>query len=163
MVFLFLRRSATKNLIHHSFVVITLSIILFFFNQFGSVIEYDKLEVFYFSRSTKNINPPLLDLRPAEDALLRSKNTWWYLEFFFNKKLPFQHYIHYYINKALSITKGIKMLGNLTRGLSLMYKCFLYRTCVLCQTYKVWTQVSFNFIFLFYFLFDFSFKARVRV
>ena len=41
-----------------------------------------------------------------------------------------QHYIYYYADKALSTIKYIKMLGNLTRGLSLIYKYFMYRTCV---------------------------------
>lgn len=49
-------------------------IISFFFNQFGLVIEYDKSEIFHFSRSTKNINLPLLDLRLIEGVLLRLKD-----------------------------------------------------------------------------------------
>ena len=51
------------------------SIIPSFFNQFGLVIEHDKSEVFYFSRLTKNVNLPLLDLRLAEGALLKLKDT----------------------------------------------------------------------------------------
>ena len=46
------------------------SIISFLFNQFGLVIEHDKLEFFHFSRLTKNRNPLPLDLGPLEDPLL---------------------------------------------------------------------------------------------
>jgi len=59
----------------------------------------------------------------------------------FNRKLSFQHYIHHYTNKALSIIKSMKMLGNLTRKLLLVYKCLLYRTCVLSialYSFQLW-------------------------
>jgi len=49
------------------------SIILFFFSQFGLMIEHNKSEIFYFSKLTKNTNLPLLDFRFAEDAILRPK------------------------------------------------------------------------------------------
>ena len=70
----------------------------------------------------KNNNLYPLDLRLLRSPLLKPKNTWRYLGFFFNKKLFFHQYIHYYANKALSTIKGIKMLGNLTRGVSLTHK-----------------------------------------
>ena len=41
------------------------------------------------------------------------------------------HHIHYYANKALSTIKGMKMLSNLTGGLSSIPKHLLYRTCIL--------------------------------
>ena len=45
-------------------------------------------------------------------------------------KLYFQQHICYYANKALFTIKGIKMLSNLARELSLIYKHLLYRTHV---------------------------------
>ena len=42
------------------------NIISSLFNQFSLVIKYDKSEIFYFSRSTKNVNPLPLDLSPIE-------------------------------------------------------------------------------------------------
>ena len=50
------------------------NIFLILFNQFGLVIEHDKLEVFYFLRLIKNINPSPLDLRSLEGSLLKSKD-----------------------------------------------------------------------------------------
>jgi len=107
------------------------SIIFSLFKQFSLVIKYDKSEIFYFSRSTKNFNPSPLDLRPLEGAILKQKNTWQYVEFFFNRKLLFYYHTHYYANKALSIIKSMKMLDNLTRKLSPMQKYLLYRIYVL--------------------------------
>ena len=52
------------------------NIISSLFNQFGLVIEHNKSEVFHFSRSTNNINPPLLYLSPVGGTILRSKDTW---------------------------------------------------------------------------------------
>ena len=49
------------------------SIILSLFSQFSLVIEHNKPEIFYFSRSTKNTNLPLLDFRSVESAILRPK------------------------------------------------------------------------------------------
>jgi len=46
------------------------SIISSLFKQFGLVIEHSKLEVFYFSKSTKNFDSPSLDLGPLRDLLL---------------------------------------------------------------------------------------------
>ena len=50
------------------------NIISSLFNQFNLVIEHDKSKVFYFSRSTKNINLHLLDLRPSEGFSLKLKD-----------------------------------------------------------------------------------------
>ena len=107
------------------------NIISSLFNQLSLIIKYDKLEVFHFSRSIKNVNPFLLDLSPIEDTIFRSKDIWWYLRFFFDKKLYFQQHIHYYTHKALSTIKSMKVLGNLTRRLSPIHKHLLYRICVL--------------------------------
>jgi len=128
-----------KNLIQTFFY--SYSIISFLFNQFSLVIKYNKSEVFQFSKLTKNNNLSSLDLRPLEDSLLQPKDMWQYLDFFFNMKLLFHQHIHYYANKALLMTKDIKMLGNSTRGLSLTYKQLLYRMCVLSITlygFQLW-------------------------
>jgi len=51
------------------------SIILSLFNQFSLAIEHNKSEIFHFSRSTKNTNPPLLDLRSIGSTVLKPKDT----------------------------------------------------------------------------------------
>jgi len=50
------------------------SIISSLFEQFGLMIEYNKLEMFYFSRSTKNYNSSPLDLGLLEGPLLQPKD-----------------------------------------------------------------------------------------
>jgi len=50
------------------------NIISSLFNQFNLVIEHDKSKVFYFSRSTKNVNLPLLYLRYLEGFLLKLRD-----------------------------------------------------------------------------------------
>ena len=107
------------------------SIILSLFEQFSLWIKYNKLEVFYFSRLTKNFYLSPLDLESLGRPLHNPKDKWRYLRFIFNKKLSFQHLIYFYFNKALFTVKSIKLLGNLTRGLSPAYKWFLYRTYIM--------------------------------
>ena len=50
------------------------SIISFLFEQFGLMIEHNKLEMFYFSRSTKNYNFSPLDLGLLGGPLLQPKD-----------------------------------------------------------------------------------------
>jgi len=100
-------------------------------NDFGLAIEHNKSEVFHFSRATKENNPLLLDLRLAGGPTLKPKSIWWYLGFFFDKKLSFRYHTHYYANKAISTIKSMKMLGNSTRDLSPVHKHLLYWTCIL--------------------------------
>ena len=76
-------------------------------------------------------NPSLLDLSPIRGLMLSLKATWQYLDFIFNRKLMFHQHIDFYANKALSMVKSMKMLGNLTQGLLPYQKYFLYRTYVL--------------------------------
>ena len=59
------------------------------FNQFRLIIEYSKLEVFYFSRSTRNFNLSPLNLSLLGGPILWLKDTWRYLGFIFNRKLFF--------------------------------------------------------------------------
>ena len=50
------------------------SIIFSFFEQFGLIIKHNKLEIFHFSRATKNHDLPHLDLKPLEGPLLQPKD-----------------------------------------------------------------------------------------
>ena len=47
------------------------------------------------------------------------KNLWKYLGFIFNRKLSFHQHIDYYLNKAISTVKCMKLLGNLLCGIIL--------------------------------------------
>ena len=91
-------------------------------DSFGLVIEHSKTEIFYFSRSQDVFNPPSLDLLLLGGPILRPKDTWKYLGFIFNQKLSFHKYIDYYTNKAISTVKCMKLLGNLSRGISPIQK-----------------------------------------
>ena len=107
------------------------SIISSLFEQFSLMIEHNKLEVFYFSRSTKNYNSSPLDLGLLGGPLLQPKYKQRYLGFIFNRKLSFHQHIHFYSNKALSSIKDMKILDNSTRGLLPLYKHLLYRTYIM--------------------------------
>jgi len=91
------------------------NIISSLFTQFYLIIEHGKSKFFHFSRLRNNINLLLLDLHSLGGSLLYLKDIWKY-HFFFDKKLLFWHYVHYYANKALLTIKDMKMLGNLNRG-----------------------------------------------
>ena len=99
--------------------------------QFGFVIEYEKTEVFHFSRSHRAFNPPSLDLTSLGSPILHPKEVRWYLGLIFNRKLIFRQHINFYANKALSTVKCMKLLGNSSRNLILTQKCLLYRSCIL--------------------------------
>ena len=99
--------------------------------KFGLVIEHRKTEVFHFSRKYGVFNPPPLDLTPLGGSVLFPKTIWRYLGFVFNQKLSFWSYIDFYVNKAISTIKCMKMLGNLSRGLISLQKRWLYRYCAL--------------------------------
>ena len=99
--------------------------------QFRLVIEHRKTKVFHFSRSQGAFNPPSLDLSILKGFVLCPKETWHYLGFIFDRKLSFCQYIDFYMNKAISTVKSMKILGNSTRGLVLSQKYLLYRMCVL--------------------------------
>ena len=94
------------------------NVISFLLTKFELVGEHGKTKVFYFSRLHEVFNLPLLDLFPLESPILLSKNTWWYLSFFFNQKLTFWHHIDFYANKAISTIKCMKMLENSSRGIN---------------------------------------------
>jgi len=99
--------------------------------DFGLVIEHGKTEVFHFNRSHGVFNPPPLDFSPIGSPILCPRDTWKYLGFFFDQKLTFHQHIDYYSNKAMSMVKCMKLLGNLSQGISPIQKRQLYRCCVL--------------------------------
>ena len=86
---------------------------------------------YYFSRLHSLFNLLPLDLGHFRGPILKLKNTWKYLEFIFDRKLSFQQHIKFYSNKALSIIKCMKILGNSTWELLPYQKCLLYRICIL--------------------------------
>jgi len=99
--------------------------------HFGLVIEHKKTEVFHFSRVYKAFNSLSLDLTILGGLILYPKKTWYYLGFIFDRKLTFQQYINFYMNKAILTVKSMKMLGNSLRGLISSQKHLLYRSCIL--------------------------------
>ena len=100
-------------------------------NSFGLIIEHSKTEIFHFSRSQGIFNPLPLNLSPPGGLILRSKDSWKYLGFIFDHKLSFHKHIDYYANKAISMVKYMKLLGNSSQGISPLQKQLLYRCCVL--------------------------------
>jgi len=109
--------------------------------NFGLVIKHGKTEVFYFNRLHEIFNPPPLNLSLFGGLSLCPKDTWKYLGFFFDQKLTFHQYINYYLNKAMSMVKCMKLLRNLSQGTSPIQKCLLYQCCVLpiaLYSFQLW-------------------------
>jgi len=100
-------------------------------DSFGLVIEHSKTEIFHFSRSQGTFDPPPLDLSPLGGPILRPKDSWKYLGFIFDRKLSFHKHIDFYVNKAISTVKCMKLLGNSSYGINPMQKQLLYRCCAL--------------------------------
>ena len=100
-------------------------------DKFGLNIEHSKTEMFHFNRSHGIFNPPPLDLSPLGGPILHPKNSWKYLGFIFDQKLSFHQHIDFYSNKAISMVKCMKLLGNSTRGINPIQKRLLYRCCIL--------------------------------
>jgi len=71
---------------------------------FGLVMEYDKSEIFYFSRAHNDSNPEL-DLSATGVPTLKPKTYWRYLGFYFDQHLSFKEHVQYYSIKILSIVK----------------------------------------------------------
>ena len=117
------------------------SVISSLLTKIEQTMEYRKIEVFYFSKLHGYFDPPLLDLMPLGGPILHPESTWCYLGFIFNWKLLFQQYINFYANKAISMVKCMKMLGNSSKGLISMQKRQLYRCCVLLialYSFQLW-------------------------
>ena len=99
--------------------------------KFGLVVEHSKTEIFHFNRSYGAFNPSPLDLSPLGEKVLLPSNMWKYLGFIFNRKLTFYQHVDFYVNKAISTVKYMKLLGNSSHGINPLQKCLLYRLCVL--------------------------------
>jgi len=84
---------------------------------FGLVMEYDKLEIFHFSRVYNNSN---LELNPSaiSTSTLKFKTYWRYLCFYFDQYLSFKKHVCYYFTKALFTIKVMSMLENSIRNSS---------------------------------------------
>ena len=100
-------------------------------DKFGLNIEHSKTETFHFNRSHRTFNPPPLNLSPLWGPILHSKNSWKYLGFIFDQKLMFHQHIDFYSNKAISMVKCMKLLGNSIWGINPIQKRHLYKYCVL--------------------------------
>ena len=98
-------------------------------DSFGLIIKHSKTEIMHFSQPQGLFNPPPLNLSPLGGPILWPKDSWKYLGF--NCKLLFHKHIDFYTNKAMSTVKCMKLLGNLSWGISPIQKCLLYRCCVL--------------------------------
>ena len=99
--------------------------------KFGLVVEHSKTEVFHFNRSHGVFNPPPLNLSPLGGNVLLPNNTWKYLGFIFDRKLTFHQHVDFYMNKAISMVKCMKLLGNSSHGINPLQKHLLYRLCIL--------------------------------
>jgi len=100
-------------------------------DSFGLIIKHSKTEIFHFNRSHGPFNPPPLNLSPLGGPILRPKDSWKYLGFIFDQKLSFHKHIDHYANKAISMVKCMRLLENLSRGISPLQKRLLYRCCAL--------------------------------
>jgi len=94
------------------------------------IIEHSKTKLFHFTRAHYPPNPSI-DLSLVRGPIISSKPIWQYLGFYFNCRLNFNYYTHFYATKCLSTLSVMKMLGNSSRGLLPIQKCLLYRTCIL--------------------------------
>jgi len=126
-------------------------IMLLLLKQFG-LIKHGKTEVLHFSRTYRTFNHPLLDLTILGSPIIHPKETWHYLGFIFDRKLTFHQHINFYVNKAISIVKSMKMLGNSTRGLIPSQKHLLYRVFILPITLYRFTLWFYNKVPLAYLL-----------
>ena len=109
--------------------------------KFELVIEYGKTEVFHFFKSYEVFNPAPLDFTSIGRPVLLPKAIWQYLGFSFDWKLTFQYHINFYTNKAISMIKYMKILGNLSRGINPLQKRQLYKCCTLpiaLYSFQLW-------------------------
>ena len=110
-------------------------------DKFSLIVEHSKTEVFHFNRSHNFPNPSPLNLSTIGGLVLMPKNLWKYLGFIFDRKLSFYQYIDYYLNKAISIAKYMKLLDNSSCDIVPIQKCLLYRCCILpiaLYSYQLW-------------------------
>jgi len=109
--------------------------------DFSLVIEHGKTEVFHFNRLYRIFNPLPLNLSSIGGLSLHPRDTWKYLGFFFDRKLMFHQHIDYYSNKAMSMVKCMKLLGNSSREISPIQKHLLYQYYILpiaLYSFQLW-------------------------
>ena len=99
--------------------------------KFGLIIKHSKTEIFHFNRSQGMFNLPPLDLSPIGGPILFPKSSWKYLGFIFDWKLTFHQHINFYLNKAISTVKYMRLLGNSSRDINPNQKHLLYRYYIL--------------------------------
>ena len=104
-------------------------------DKFSLIVEYSKTDIFHFNRSHGVFNPPPLNLSSIGGPVLKPKDSWKYLGFIFDRKLNFHQHIDFYLNKAISTVKCMKLLGNSSRGINPIQKRLLYRCCILPITF----------------------------
>ena len=127
--------SQNKSILHsNANLFCCYNIILSLLIKCGLVVEHGKTDIFHFSRSHGLFYPPPLNLFPLGGLVLLPKDTWKYLGFIFNHKLNFRNHIDFYVNKAISTIKCMKLLGNSSRGINPLQKRKLYRCCTLLVT-----------------------------
>ena len=110
-------------------------------DKFSLIVEHSKTEVFHFNRLHGFFNPSPLDFSSIGGPVLIPKNLWKYLGFIFDKKLFFHQHIDYYSNKAISIVKCMKLLGNSSHSIIPTQKHLLYRCCILpiaLYSFQLW-------------------------
>jgi len=87
-------------------------------DKFRLIVEHSKTDVFHFSRLHGLFNPPPLNLSPLGSPILSPKSSWKYQGFIFDRKLTFHQHIDFYSNKVLSSVKCMKLLENLSCGIT---------------------------------------------
>jgi hypothetical protein len=108
------------------------------FLKIGLVLEPAKTELMHFApylldrlgKPIYNGAYPAMDLGVAPftgDTLLRPSLVWRYLGFFFDPKLSFSAHVDFYVNKALSTLKALRMLGNSVKGLDSRNRALVYK------------------------------------
>ena len=128
------------------------NIILSLLTKCGLIIEYRKTNIFHFSKSHSLFNPSPLDLSSLGGLVLLPKDIWKYLGFIFNCKLNFRNHIDFYVNKVISTIKYMKLLDNLSRGINLLQKRKLYRSCTLPITLYSFPLWYYNKVLTHYYL-----------
>jgi len=114
----------------NSFLLCNYNIISKILIDAGLVMEHSKTELFHFTRARHPPNPSI-NLSSVGGSIISPKPIWQYLGFYFDCKLNFNYYTHFYATKCLFTLSTMKMLGNSSRGLLPIQKQLLYRTYVL--------------------------------
>jgi len=118
---LFVAQSKSLTILNSS-LFCSYNITSFILERFRLIMEHGKIEVFHFSRLHSLFNPSLFDLFILGGPVLQPKSIWKYLGFIFDRKLFFYQHIDFDVNKAISIVKCMKILGNSVWGLNSQHK-----------------------------------------